>query len=364
MDYAIQGKKGSGKSLVAIGRMRDYLQSGRPIATNIDLFLEKLLPPTSKCVVYRVPDYPKAEHLEQVGYGSMSPDEDTFGGLFLDEMAVWMNAREWQDKTRKDFLNWILHGRKYGWDCHYLIQDIELLDSQIRASACELVASCKRLDRIAIPIVTRLANQLGIKLRFPKIHVAGVRYGIQGTDLTVDRWWYRGTDLYPAYDTRQIFTADFLGSALRFPPVDEKPTRAFLKGFSVVGPYCVLPVDYWARKVPQIISGTYCLLSPWHTKGRYLGWWEMYKKVVLSALLTGLVAGAVVGWFGHAIQKPTAAKAEDTKKDALKIVAEFRDGQTAKFWLSDGSTVVNPPAYLHNDKVSRIQVEGRWINKE
>jgi len=32
--YVITGTRGAGKSLVAVARIRDYLESGKPVATN------------------------------------------------------------------------------------------------------------------------------------------------------------------------------------------------------------------------------------------------------------------------------------------------------------------------------------------
>ena len=63
------------------------------------------------------------------------------------------------------------------------------------------------------------------------MHIGVYRHGCDRDSLIVDRRFYRGADLYPAYDTRQVI-------------------------LSREHPACV---------------GLHTVLSPYHTKGRYLG---------------------------------------------------------------------------------------------
>jgi len=42
--WIIQGVRGEGKSLAAVGKIKQYMMRGRPVATNLDLYLEKFLP--------------------------------------------------------------------------------------------------------------------------------------------------------------------------------------------------------------------------------------------------------------------------------------------------------------------------------
>ena len=66
--------------------------------------------------------------------------------------------------------------------------------------------------------------------RFPRMHLGIYRHGCDRESLLVDRKWYRGTELYSAYDTRQV---------------------------------------YLDRQHPAA-TGIYTVLSPWHTTGRYI----------------------------------------------------------------------------------------------
>jgi hypothetical protein len=228
-DYIIHGKKGNGKSLVVVGRIRDALLAGKKVATNLDLTLENLLPPGHRAVeCYRLPDHPTIDDLEALGKGSEQIDESSYGLIVLDETAAMLNARTFGDKGRQSLLNYFVHSRKLGWDTYFICQNPAQIDKQVRESLVELSVSCKRLDRLRIPFIGPFTKHVfGFELRAPKVHVATVRYGLDRDALISDRWTYMGRDLYAGYDTRQVFRDDY-------------------------------------------DSGLYCYLSPWHVKGRYM----------------------------------------------------------------------------------------------
>lgn len=230
--YFVTGKLGSGKTLAAVGRMRDYLVKGSRIAGNIDLNLTHLCNPRSHKTYVRLPDKPRVEDLEALGTGSDSPEESTYGALILDECGTWFNARGWQDKARKPVIDWFLHARKLGWDLFFIVQDISQVDSQARAALCEHLVVCKRLDRIPFPGLRLLSWILGMRITLPKIHVASVFYGDSpNQSLKVDRWVYRAVDLYDAYDTRQVFQDGFEQLVPGVDPVDMRAT------YTVLSPY-------------------------------------------------------------------------------------------------------------------------------
>jgi len=210
-DYLIHGKKGNGKSLICVGRMRDALRAGKPCATNLDLNLDKMMPLSDRSArCFRLPDRPTIADMESIGFGSDSVDESTYGVIVLDEMATWMNTRNFQDKGRQALLDWFVHSRKLGWDVYFICQSPEQIDKQVRNALSELSVSCKRLDKIRVPFVGVISKNLfGFELRPPKIHLATVRYGMDRESPVSDRWTYRGHDLYPAYDTRQVFKENY-----------------------------------------------------------------------------------------------------------------------------------------------------------
>lgn len=225
--FIVTGKLGAGKTLVTVGRIFEYLAQGRRVATNLDLSLEKYLRPSSKKSVVRVPDKPSLFDLESLGSGNDSYDEEKNGLLVLDELGTWFNSRAWQDKTRSGLIDWFLHARKHGWDTMLIVQDIAMIDAQLRGSMAEHLVVCRRLDRMKIPYVGGLIKSLGFKGTLPKIHRAKVHYGESEADLVADTWTYRGKHLYPAYNTKQVFS-------------------------------------------PLYAHGAFSYLSPWHTTGRFL----------------------------------------------------------------------------------------------
>jgi len=228
-DYLVTGKKGNGKSLVCVGRIQDALRAGKKVATNLDITLEKLLPASSRATLVRVPDRLRRVDLELIGRGQPGIEEEKNGLLVLDECASWLNAREYRDSDRAGFLDWLVHSRKLGWDVYFIAQDQSMVDKQLRTGLVEFLVGCKRLDRLRVPFLTGFVSMITggvVKIRPPKVHVALVKYGLGFNDPVSDRWWYRGRDLYDAYNTEQVFCEDY----------------------------------------PH---GVHSLLSPWHLVGRY-----------------------------------------------------------------------------------------------
>lgn len=255
--YFITGKLGSGKTLSAVGRIREYLQQGRPVATNLDLNLVPLCGPKAKTPkVYRLPDKPALDDLEAIGNGNTSYDESRNGLVVLDECGTWFNSRTWGDKERQAIINWFLHARKKGWDIIFIVQSIQVVDKQARLTLAEHVVYCRRLDKLTIPLIGSIWKFFwGTPLRFPKLHMAIVKYGDQPGSLTVDRWWYLGLDLYSAYDTKQAFS------------------------------------DYYPHT-------TYQLLTPWLSRGRYMlpmTWSRAMRltKIYLKRFSRPVIGGAM-----------------------------------------------------------------------
>lgn len=238
--YLVSGKLGAGKTLSSVGRIRDKLLAGCRVVTNLDLKLDAMLPARAgspdhaiKPDVIRIPDKPEVQDLELIGLGNPSMDESKNGLIVLDELAAWLNARSWADKSRQAVIDWLIHSRKKGWDVMFICQHIDQIDKQIRTALVEFLVVCRRMDRMRIPFVGGLLKTLSgglISGNLPRVHLAVVRYGTQPDAIVSDRWIFKGEDLYDAYDTRQVF-------------VDrDHPTAC----------------------------GPYSCLTPWHTKGRYM----------------------------------------------------------------------------------------------
>jgi hypothetical protein len=265
--YFVTGKLGNGKSLVSVSRIQDKIRSGCKVATNIDLNLISMFGPVAKNInAVRVPDKPTVFDLQAIGNGNDTYDESKNGLLVLDECGTWFNSRNWQDKARLALNDWFLHARKLGWDVILIVQNISIIDSQARDALSEHVAYCRRMDNFQIPFVGGLYKALtGSRLKLPKVHVARVVYGSQQTDPLADRWVYRGTALYSAYDTKQTFLADY----------------------------------------PH---GAHCLLTPWHLTRHYrakrdMGYYMRLTKIYWKKLRAplgvtmGIVFGIVLSFF-------------------------------------------------------------------
>ena len=166
--YVVTGKLGAGKTLVAVGKIKDKLNQGCKVATNLDLNLDKLIGENAKATrCYRIPDKPVLADLESIGTGTDSYDENKNGLLVLDECGTWFNARSWNDKSRQDVINWFLHARKLGWDIIFLIQDFghqfSLSNSKLKYIVNLNLFRC--IDNLLILIHCQGISSLQLRLR-------------------------------------------------------------------------------------------------------------------------------------------------------------------------------------------------------
>jgi hypothetical protein len=248
--WLISGRLGSGKGKYAVKKIREYLAQGRRVATNMDVYLDKLMLPRSKKTCVRIPDYPTVHDLEAIGHGNPeSYDEERNGLIVVDELAKFMNARSFQDKGRKEVIDWLVESRKKGWDVMFQAQAGLQIDKQVREALVEYLVTCYRLDRVRIPFGVGLVLETltfgKLSGRLPRMHMANIRLAAGGQGaMVLERDMYRGDDLHHAYDTRQQF-----------------------RDWSE-------PV--WQAKDSRI--GPHSLLSAWHLVGRHQAerapWWR------------------------------------------------------------------------------------------
>lgn len=299
MDTAVTGKKGTGKSLICVGKMQDALREGRRVATNLDLFMEHLCMPNSRKTVMRLPDRPTRADLDALGYGQACLDglsredlrngkfpdnfeEENNGVLVLDECSHFFNARSYQDKDRQACLDWITEARKMGWDIYYILQGLKQIDVQIRETQIEYHAVSMRTDKWPIPVVTQLsALFLGEKkaIRFPKMHINITKHGTARDAMVVFRKFYRSKDLYKAYNTLQRFS----------PPLTD---------------------EQWKEKRSDYPVGLHTVLSAWHIHGRYLPQPTRFQPTDLFIVPAGLLIWTLCRIFRHPVPtKPKTALA-------------------------------------------------------
>jgi hypothetical protein len=207
--WAVTGKLGAGKTLVAVSRIQKYLNANRRVATNLDLKLENLISiHAKKTECFRLPDVPTLESLEGIGlgYDGAFIGDERNGLVVMDECAKWLNSRDWNDKSRKALINYFVHLRKKRWDLILIIQDINALDKQFRDLYCEHVVYCSRSDRYGIPFIGPVLKLFwGEKIPLPRVHIGNVYYCIGTKENHVENWIYRGNSIMEAYDTEQGF---------------------------------------------------------------------------------------------------------------------------------------------------------------
>jgi len=204
--YILTGKLGSGKSLAAAGRAREYGIQGRRVVANFHLDLSSCAKVRSsklaKAFVEVIPARPSSQDLYSLGRGGAG--EHDAGLLILDECGTFLNARQWNGEDRQRVVEWFLHSRKMAWDVILIVQHQSMLDKQIREAMGEFLVTVRRLDKMKVPVLSWFVP--GIKL--PQVHIAQVRYGLGPNDMTAEHWIFRGKDLYPCYSTEWISTKD------------------------------------------------------------------------------------------------------------------------------------------------------------
>lgn len=227
--YSVEGKLGTGKTLFAVWRAQEALMEGRRVASNVDLNLPALTPLRRSSYI-RIPDKPSSHDLNAIGHGNPdSYDEDRNGVLILDELGTWLNSRSFQDRDRAAVLDWLIHARKLGWDVYLIVQDANMIDKQVRESLIELQVRCMRGDKVKIPVVGSFLAAFHKKLGYlPKFHWATARIGYGPNAIVADRWFYKGKELYAAYDTRQVFRPDYPHGTHTVLPGDFQPVRPWL----------------------------------------------------------------------------------------------------------------------------------------
>lgn len=262
-NWGVTGKLGSGKTLWAVWMAEQYLRDGKRVAANIDFFPEhflKVIKDEDDIKLYRIPDSPTRRDLDVIGVGNDSSDESKNGLLILDECGNILNSRTYNDRDRKGLIEWFLHARKLGWDCIFIVQNLSLLDKQIRDALIEYKVVVKRLDRLKVPFL----SSLGFKISLPQIHFANVFYGTESRAVSADKDFFRGKDLYKAYSTRQMLVGEGIGA------------------------------DGEVKAVETLNDAVSTVLSPWHVKGRYMSRSKLIKPYAVGGAIFGLILGCSV----------------------------------------------------------------------
>lgn len=324
--YIVTGKLGAGKTLLLVMRILEYLKQRRRVAVNIDVKMNKLCKVGNRhSRLVRLPDLPSADDLIGLGMGCETYDEEQFGGIFLDEAGVWLNSRDWNSGGRTDLLKFFLFLRKRRWDLWLCVQNVNVIDKQVRESIAEHVVYINRWDRIKLPFpigpLLRLLTLGLYKGRLPKMHQAIVKYGAKYNSPKVDDWFYRGEEFYSYYDT----------------------TQEYDKGYDK-GPYSMLPPGYWRRALPaaQRNAGFYMRTSKIFFKrfgvinGFFLGF-------IIALTISVPVFGGIA--LANRPSSPAIAKVEQ-QSPAAQLADEYAELRIASYGRLSGTTFY---VFLHKD---------------
>jgi hypothetical protein len=322
-NYSVEGKLGTGKTKFCVWMAQQALYAGRRVAGNVDLNLEHLTP-YRRSTYMRIPDKPTAFDLNAIGNGNPdSYEEDRNGILLLDELGTWLNARSFQDKDRAALLDWFIHARKHGWDVFFIVQDANMIDKQVREALIEYQCRCLRLDKVRIPWIGRILSLFHERLGYlPRLHLVTSRVGYGAGAVVAERWYFRGADLHPAYDTKQIFKADYAHGT-----------------HSVLLPSDFVPLKTWVTKVK-----------------------EKYKYAFTNA--GAFVIGAMFWAFFIPWLMPTPKDAAPVAftVSQLYVVGTVRFGTDWLVSLSDGTSVqITPSALVTDSKGKRFKNADSWI---
>lgn len=321
----LSGKRGAGKSITACRLMADYVRQGRPVATNMDIRLDKMARPWSRLVCWRLPDHPTAADFELLPPGNPNPvDEGRNGLIVLDEVGTFLNSRDWQAKDRKSLISWLLHSRKFGWDLILIAQHPRLVDAQIRDALCDVHASAKRADKLTVPVIGAAAKFItGKPLKLPRAHVVTFRYGFLPQAPVMHVLWFSGTEYGAMYDSLQKISAE---------------------GQQGVSSY----------------------LPAWHLKGRHMKKIEMYRGVALSAFVLGVMVGVLGGfmasWLSGGDPAPAAAVQSERIDASVHVNGVISSASGIAVSLSDGR-VAPVEASRFDPSGVLYQVGGVWFRE-
>lgn len=295
-NWTLTGELGAGKSVLAVGRIRDHMLAGLPVAGNLDIYPEYFLPPDNRSTYIRLPDFPTKDDLVNLGIASDSKRENTFGLIVLDELAIFLNSRQWQSSGRDFLISFLRLIRKRHWHTLFIAQDLESLDKQARNGIVEHKVICKRTDRMSIPVFGALMRLFGMEGKLPQMHIGAVRYGKAEFSPLVETWRYWGQELYKAYNTDQHFSED--------------PERDIdLLGYEIAHDEKGKPYKK-EKRFPASVVGMHSILSAWHLHGRYLTWWDRHGSRVKASFgifaVLGLVSTFLFSGGHQLIQKATA----------------------------------------------------------
>lgn len=288
----VTGRLGTGKTLVSVGIALKYLQRGRMVATNVDLYPEHFQNKHDRSTrIYRLPDHPSSADLKSLPPGNATlvkgPDGSLIPGpkydpsanslLLLDELAQFLNTRSYSDKDRLNIISFLVLLRKRGWDAYFIVQHIDMVDKQIREALAQETGYCRDMSRIPIPVLGTLTRKLtGRTLTFPKTFRVTFRDGYAADGLKLEAKTISSSGVRNCYNTAQVLDREYV------PPwaINHHGTAGphmLLTPWHLVGYKTPLPIPLYKRLARRLFQGVLILLNLIAVPLSYVTpahWWE------------------------------------------------------------------------------------------
>ncbi|MBU2871533.1 zonular occludens toxin domain-containing protein [Colwellia sp. E2M01] len=327
-----EGRRGSGKSKYAVEFIQNRLKAGHSVATNLDIFLDKLIPDNPKAHYVRLPDFPRSIDLLCLGKAYPELDHDkpeTYdekknGGVILDELLTSFNSRNWNDPDRLAVVNWIVQSRKDGWDLKLIGQSIDAVDKQIKETVIDELYSFRSSLNLFPGIFWKTFVKPWFDKLCPKFHIVKMYDGRRiDKNLRTGSGHFRRNDLHDCYKTSQQFKKDV---QIVIDPNTKKAKEIDLRAsYSVLHPhYFGVPSEY--KKAQQEQGAT---VKPEVTKSTIKKDFPVLQLVMLCFAVVGYFF--VSSWSDSKInlEKENIVKSETVNKDNQVTVSEYINVKTS-----------------------------------
>lgn len=131
------GTPGSGKSCHAAREIRYNLNSLRPRPVIANFELAKKAPVKRRDLFHYVPNSAlSVDDLEQFAIDYWDSHDgklvEDYLDVYLDEAQILWNARNWSQKDRLRWLEFLSQSRKYGYRIVFIAQSAQMIDNQFR----------------------------------------------------------------------------------------------------------------------------------------------------------------------------------------------------------------------------------------
>lgn len=208
--WVVQGTRGSGKGSFGVHMMAEYLQSGRRVATNFDLYLEHLPIKNKDVSATRIPDMPSGKHLFDLGqaYDFDPKDPSTFdpsqnGLMVIDEISLFLGNKS--DPDFKSLNAFFMLSRKLGWNLIFICQNKEQSNDTFFKSICDKLVICHANGSQRIPYLGKLLEFVGLSGFLPDNHTAFILNGRSELAPVEKEIPYNWRPFKLAYNTYQLF---------------------------------------------------------------------------------------------------------------------------------------------------------------